>query len=203
VIPSSEIPSRSDFDLPETGIVFCCFNHEYKINPPIFKVWMDLLKQVPDSIIWLMKLNEGAHVNLTNAAIAHGVDPNRIVFATRLPRIEDHLARYRLADIFLDTFPYNGHTTVGDALLACLPVVTLCGENFASRVAASLLHDVGIPELACNSFEEYYSKALQMATDEAFRKHYKSLLKNCIEEKVWPPSSVTQADALKNILMQL
>jgi predicted O-linked N-acetylglucosamine transferase (SPINDLY family) len=111
--------------------------------------------------------------------------------------VEDHLARYRLADVFIDTFPYNGHTTAGDALRAGLPVVSLCGGSFASRVAASLLHDVGMPELACYSFQEYHDKALQMATDEAIRVHYKGLLQRRMDEKAWPPTPVAQALALQ------
>jgi predicted O-linked N-acetylglucosamine transferase (SPINDLY family) len=117
--------------------------------------------------------------------------------------VEDHLARYRLADVFIDTFPYNGHTTAGDALRAGLPVVSLCGGSFASRVAASLLHDVGMPELACYSFQEYHDKALQMATDEAIRVHYKTQLQARIDTQVWPPTPATQAEALKNLLVNL
>jgi protein O-GlcNAc transferase len=203
VVPSPETPQRRDFGLPETGIVFCSFNHDYKINPPIFKVWMDLLKQVPGSVLWLMKLNDGAHVNLTNSAIAHGVDPERIVYATRLPRIEDHLARYRLADIFLDTYPYNGHTTAGDALRAGLPVVSLCGESFASRVAASLLHDVGLPQYACTTLEDYQATALRMATNEGERHDVVAHLAHRINEAQWPPSDESQAKALMQVLHEM
>jgi protein O-GlcNAc transferase len=203
VVPSPETPKRSDFGLPEEGVVFCSFNHDYKINPPLFKVWMDLLKEVPGSVLWLMKLNEGAHTNLTQSARDQGVDPERIIFASRLPRVEDHLARYRLADVFIDTFPYNGHTTAGDALRAGLPVVSLCGGSFASRVAASLLHDVGMPELACYSFQEYHDKALQMATDVAIRAHYKGQLLARMDEKVWPPTPSAQANAIKGLISKL
>ena len=200
VVPSTETPKRSDFGLPDTGMVFCSFNHDYKINPPIFKVWMDLLKEVPKSVLWLMKLNDGAHVNLTNSAIEHGVDPARIVYATRLPRIEDHLARYRLADIFLDTYPYNGHTTAGDALRAGLPVVSLCGESFASRVAASLLHDVGLPQYACTSLADYQATAFRMATHDDERLGVASHLATRIREEKWPPSDEAQAKALMQVL---
>jgi len=203
VVPSPETPKRSDFGLPDTGIVFCSFNHDYKINPPIFKVWMDLLKEVPKSVLWLMKLNDGAHVNLTNSAIEHGVDPARIVYATRLPRIEDHLARYRLADIFLDTYPYNGHTTAGDALRAGLPVVSLCGESFASRVAASLLHDVGLPQYACTSLADYQATALRMAQNDVERKDVINHILQKISNDVWPPSDQQQASALQEILIHL
>ncbi len=203
VVPSPETPKRSDFGLPEECVVFCSFNHDYKINPPLFKVWMDLLKEVPGSVLWLMKLNEGAHTNLTQSARDHGVDPERIIFASRLPRVEDHLARYRLADVFIDTFPYNGHTTAGDALRAGLPVVSLCGGSFASRVAASLLHDVGMPELACYSFQEYHDKALQMATDEPIRTHYKKQLAIQMISHAWPPTPKNQAHALAKIIFQI
>jgi predicted O-linked N-acetylglucosamine transferase (SPINDLY family) len=164
---------------------------------------MDLLKEVPGSVLWLMKLNEGAHTNLTQSARDHGVDPERIIFASRLPRVEDHLARYRLADVFIDTFPYNGHTTAGDALRSGLPVVSLCGGSFASRVAASLLHDVGMPELACYSFQEYHDKALQMATDEAIRTHYKGQLQNRMEAQAWPPSPIQQSLSFAKIIKYL
>jgi predicted O-linked N-acetylglucosamine transferase (SPINDLY family) len=164
---------------------------------------MDLLKEVPGSVLWLMKLNEGAHKNLAESARAHGVDPARIIFAERVPRVEDHLARYRLADVFIDTFPYNGHTTAGDALRAGLPVVSLCGGSFASRVAASLLHDVGMPELACYSFQEYHDKALQMATDLAIQAHYKNQLHQRINDQTWPPATLQQSAALAMLLNEI
>ena len=203
VVPSPETPKRSDFGLPDTGIVFCSFNHDYKINPPIFKVWMDLLKEVPGSVLWLMKLNDGAHVNLTNSAITHGVDPERIVYATRLPRIEDHLARYLLADIFLDTYPYNGHTTAGDALRAGLPVVSLCGESFASRVAASLLHDVGLPQYACKTIESYKETAIRLAINYEERHSVSTHLHTMLNEDLWPPSDEIQAKALEKLLLSI
>ncbi len=203
VVPSPDTPKRSDFGLPEEGVVFCSFNHDYKINPPLFKVWMDLLKEVPGSVLWLMKLNEGAHKNLAESARTHGVDPSRIIFAERVPRVEDHLARYRLADVFIDTFPYNGHTTAGDALRAGLPVVSLCGGSFASRVAASLLHDVGMPELACYSYQEYHDKALQMATDSNIQAHYKQSLQQRLDLVAWPPSAQAQAQAFAQVIHQI
>jgi predicted O-linked N-acetylglucosamine transferase (SPINDLY family) len=166
VVPSLVTPKRSDFGLPEEGFVFCSFNHDYKINPPMFKVWMDLLKEVPGSVLWLMKLNETAQANLTKESLKHGVDPARLVYATRVPRVEDHLARYRLADLFLDTFPYNGHTTAGDALSAGLPVVTVCGNSFASRVAVSLLHDIGVNDLVSENLNEFHDKALFFAKNK-------------------------------------
>ena len=203
VVPSPITPKRSDFGLPEEGIVFCSFNHDYKINPPMFQVWMELLKAVPRSVLWLMKLNEGAHANLTQSARDHGVDPERIIFASRVPRVEDHLARYRLADVFIDTFPYNGHTTAGDALRSGLPVVSLCGDSFASRVAASLLNDVSMSELACLSFQEYYDKAMQLATDAPLRMHYRSQLQQLIDSQAWPTNATTQGESLYKLLVNL
>jgi protein O-GlcNAc transferase len=203
VVPSPETPARSDFGLPDDGIVFCSFNHDYKINPPLFKVWMDLLKEVPGSVLWLMKLNEGAHKNLAQSARDHGVDPERIIFASRLPRVEDHLARYRLADVFIDTYPYNGHTTAGDALRSGLPVVTLCGGSFSSRVAASLLHDIGMSELTCTSFDEYHDKALRLATDANERTAAKQKLQGIMERQEWPHTPAHQARALEALLLKI
>jgi predicted O-linked N-acetylglucosamine transferase (SPINDLY family) len=203
VVPSQETPKRSDFGLPEEGFVFCSFNHDYKINPPMFKIWMDLLKEVPGSVLWLMKLNESAQANLTKEAIKHGVDPVRLVYATRVPRVEDHLARYRLAGLFLDTFPYNGHTTAGDALSAGLPVVTLCGNSFASRVAGSLMHDIGVNDLVSDSLQQYHDKALMFATNQDVRVSIENVLRHKLTEKKWPPSSMAQADALQTILKAL
>jgi predicted O-linked N-acetylglucosamine transferase (SPINDLY family) len=203
VVPSPDTPKRSDFGLPEEGFVFCSFNHDYKINPPMFKIWMDLLKEVPGSVLWLMKLNESAQANLTKEAIKHGVDPARLVYATRVPRVEDHLARYRLAGLFLDTFPYNGHTTAGDALSAGLPVVTLCGNSFASRVAGSLMHDVGVNDLVSDNLQQYHDKALMFATNQDVRVSIENVLRHKLTEKKWPPSSMAQADALQTILKAL
>ncbi len=203
VVPSPETPKRSDFGLPEEGFIFCSFNHDYKINPPMFKIWMDLLKEVPGSVLWLMKLNESAQENLSKEAVKHGVDPDRLVYATRVPRVEDHLARYRLAGLFLDTFPYNGHTTAGDALSSGLPVVTLCGNSFASRVAGSLMYDIGVNDLVSDSLQQYHDKALMFASNQEVRASIENALRHKLTEKKWPPSSQAQADALQTILKAL
>lgn len=158
-------PTRAEMGLPETGVVFCSFNHDYKINPPMFDVWMSLLQKVPGSVLWLMKLNEPAQHNLRREAEQRGVDPNRLIFATRVPLVEDHLARYRLADMFLDTSPYNAHTTASDCLRVGLPVVTYLGNTFSGRVAASLLQAIGMPELITHSLEDYEALALNLAND--------------------------------------
>jgi protein O-GlcNAc transferase len=162
---AEETPSRKDCGLPDEGFVFCSFNHDYKINPPVFAVWMRLLKAVPGSVLWLMKLNEDAQSHLLSEADAAGVNPERIIFATRVPRIEDHLARYRQANLFLDTHPYNAHTTANDAIRAGLPLLTRLGGSFPSRVASSLLTTLGVPELIANSLEDYENKALHFATN--------------------------------------
>jgi protein O-GlcNAc transferase len=189
--------------LPEEGFVFCSFNHDYKINPPMFKIWMDLLKEVSGSVLWLMKLNESAQANLTKEAIKHGVDPARLVYATRVPRVEDHLARYRLADLFLDTFPYNGHTTCSDALLAGLPVVTLSGGSFSSRVAESLLTDTGLSHLVTRSYSEYALKALELYSDKNLRINISAELTKKINSNVWPISSTQQAKSFSDILWNI
>ena len=203
VVPSPETPKRSDFGLPEEGFVFCSFNHDYKINPPMFKVWMDLLKEVPGSVLWLMKLNDTAQANLSKEALKHGVNPERLVYATRVPRVEDHLARYRLADLFLDTFPYNGHTTAGDALSAGLPVVTVCGNSFASRVAGSLMHDIGVNDLVSENLKAFHDKALFFAANKDNGASKENALMLKITGKEWPPSSLVQAEAFQTILKAL
>ena len=160
---AAETPARDVYDLPESGLVFCAFNHDYKITPYVFAIWMRLLMRNPASVLWLMSRNEVSQRNLRAAAEARGVDSGRLIFATRVPRVEDHLARYRLADIFLDTYPYNAHTTAADALMAGLPVVTCMGNAFHARVAGSLLHAAGLPELATRSLEDYEALANALA----------------------------------------
>lgn len=162
---SPRTPSRSECGLPEVGVVFCSFSHDYKISPPVFDIWMRLLSKVPGSVLWLMSRGELAQRNLRKEAQARGVDPSRLVFAGRVPLVEDHLARYRQADIFLDTHPYNAHTTAADALMAGLPVVTYMGNSFPSRVAGSLLHAIGVPELATHSLQDYEALSLRLALE--------------------------------------
>ena len=158
-------PSRADCGLPPTGVVFCSFNHDYKILPAVFAVWMRLLQQVPGSVLWLMSRSERSQRNLRASAQAAGIDPDRLVFAQRVPRVEDHLARYRVADLFLDTHPYNAHSTAADALLAGLPVLTCSGQSFPSRVAGSLLQAAGLPELVTHTVADYEQLALALARD--------------------------------------
>ena len=155
-------PTRAQCGLPESGMVFCCFNASYKILPVVFAIWMRLLHKVPGSVLWLLATNREASANLREQARRHGVADGRLVFAPSLP-LPAHLARHALADLFLDTFPYNAHTTANDALFAGLPLVTCAGATFASRVAGSQLHALGLPELVTHSLEAYEDLALDLA----------------------------------------
>lgn len=157
-------PGREEVGLPPRGFVFCCFNNLYKIREPVFDVWMRLLRQVDGSVLWLLHANDAARRNLAHQAEKRGVDPSRLVFAPRVD-IADHLARHRLADLFLDTLPYNAHTTASDALWAGLPVLTCSGTAFAGRVGASLLHAAGLPELVTRSLDDYEALALRLARE--------------------------------------
>lgn len=159
-------PSRGALDLPERGFVFCCFNRNFKITPDVFDVWMRLLREVEGSVLWLLAGPDAAMVNLRREAAARGVCPSRLVFAPRL-RTDLHLARHSQADLFLDTFHCGAHTTASDALWVGLPLVTCCGPTFASRVAASLLTALGLPELITSSPAEYERLALSLARDPA------------------------------------
>ena len=164
---SAQTPSRAEAGLPEKGFVFCCFNNAYKITPDVFDVWMRLLGQVDGSVLWLSRANVHTLSNLRREAQARGIAADRLVFAPRLPLNEDHLARVRLADLFLDTLYYNAHTTAADALWAGVPVLTCPGATFASRVAGSLLGAVALPELITTSPQEYETLALGLARDPA------------------------------------
>ena len=155
-------PSRTDCGLPADGFVFCCFNNNRKITPSVFDIWMRLLGAVPGSVLWLLDDTDVARRNLCREARARDIDPERLVFAPRCG-LPDHLARHRAADLFLDTLPYNAHTTASDALWAALPVLTCAGRSFASRVAGSLLHAVGLPEMVTESLPGYEAMALDLA----------------------------------------
>jgi protein O-GlcNAc transferase len=161
---AKETPSRAQAGLPDRGFVFCCFNNNYKITPAVFDIWMRLLREAPGSVLWLLGDNVVATRNLRAEAKARGVEPDRLVFAERIG-LEAHLARHRLGDLFLDTLPYNAHTTASDALWAGLPVLTCLGQAFAGRVGASLLNAVGLPELIAASLVEYEARALQLVRD--------------------------------------
>ena len=156
--------TRDDFGLPERGFVYCSFNNNYKITPLVFDSWVSVLNRVEGSVLWLLEDNPWASMNLRREATARGLDPRRLIFAKRIP-LAEHLARHRLADLFLDTFPCNAHTTASDALWAGLPLITMAGEAFASRVAASLLHAVGLSDLAVNNPKQYQDLAISLGNN--------------------------------------
>ncbi len=157
------IPTRTEAGLPDTGFVFCNFNHVYKLTPETFAAWMRILKQVPDSVLWLLQGPSPLAQNMARHATAHGVAPERILYAQHLPP-EKHLARLSLADLFLDQLPYNAHTTGSDALWAGVPIVTQTGSTFPGRVATSLLLAANLPELVTQSEEEFEALAVRLAT---------------------------------------
>lgn len=158
--------TRTELGLPPEGVVFCCFNNPYKILPHVFDVWMRILAEVPGSTLWLIENAPVASHNLRAEAAKRGIDPLRLVFAGRAP-VAEHLARHRLADLFLDTLPYNAHTTASDALWAGLPVLTCTGNTFAGRVGTSLLRALDLPELITTSLAEYEEMAVALAHDPA------------------------------------
>jgi predicted O-linked N-acetylglucosamine transferase (SPINDLY family) len=164
-IPSSRIFTKKECGLPENAFVFCCFNNNYKFNPQVLDGWSRILLAAKNSILWISENNEYFRSNITIEFEKRGVDHTRINFAQREGLMADHLARYALADLFLDTYPYNAHTTTVDALKAGVPVLTLKGQSFASRVAASLLSAIGLSELITNTQEEYEALAIELATN--------------------------------------
>ena len=168
--------TRAEVGLPEAGFIFCSFNNNYKITPNIFDVWMRILKAIDSSVLWLLEDNPIASANLKKEAKIRGVAPERLIFAKRLPMAE-HLARQKLADLFIDTYPCNAHTTASDALWVGLPLLTIAGETFASRVAASLLQAIEVPELITENMIEYEKKAIQLAQNPIQLSQLKQKLK--------------------------
>jgi protein O-GlcNAc transferase len=173
---SQRTPTRGDCGLPQNAFVFCCFNNPQKILPEIFDIWMRLLRTTKGSVLWLFAGNAKAVANLRVEAEKRGVAPERLIFAPKAS-VADHLARHRLADLCLDTLPYNAHTTASDALWACLPVVTCLGETFAGRVAASLLKAIGLDALITHTLGEYETLALRLSRDPAYLAMLKDTLK--------------------------
>jgi len=159
--------SRREYGLPENAFVFCCFNQAVKITPEVFECWMSLLHATPHAVLWLADDNADATRNLVAAATAHGITQDRLIFAPRLP-LPGHLARYQVADLALDTFPYGSHTTASDALWLGCPLVALCGDTFPSRVSGSILSACGLPELITYTLPEYRQLATRFASDPAF-----------------------------------
>ncbi|MDD3029599.1 MAG: tetratricopeptide repeat protein [Alphaproteobacteria bacterium] len=172
---SDKKPTRADAGLPPEATVFCCFNGTQKLTKPMFDLWLTVLMRVPQSVLWLLGGNEDTQDRLRTYAGQHGVEAGRIVFAARKPNAE-HLARYPLADLFLDTFPYGAHTTASDALWMGVPVLTLSGKSFASRVCGSLVRAAGFPDLVCSTPEEYVGRAIALGNDKKALGRYKEKL---------------------------
>ncbi|HSC93746.1 MAG TPA: tetratricopeptide repeat protein [Burkholderiales bacterium] len=186
-------PSRSEAGLPDQGFVFCSFNNSYKFRAPVFDIWMRLLNRFEGSVLWLRSGGRRAADNLRREAAARGVDPARLVFAPFVERMEDHLARLRLADLFLDTLPYNAQTTAGDALWAGLPVLTCLGGALPGRVAASLLKAIGLPELVTRTLEEYESLAIALAGEpERLRRIREKLARNRLSNPLFNTARFTR-----------
>jgi protein O-GlcNAc transferase len=164
---SAPAPSRREIGLPDKGFVFCCFSLSYKFSAPVFDIWMRLLQSVAGSILWISQQPEDVRFILKQEAERRGFDPGRLVFAERVDKIGDHLARLGLADLFLDTLPYNADATACDAIWAGLPVLTCKGDSFAGRVAASLLEAAGLSELITQNAGDYEKLAVKLATEPA------------------------------------
>ena len=174
-------PDRKKYGLPNEAFIFASFNNDYKITPTWFDLWMRILTRVENAVLWVFEDNQWVPTNLRREAEARGVSGNRIFFAPRLPR-EEHLIRQKCADLFLDTFPYNAHTTASDALRYGLPIITCTGESFASRVASSLLHAVDLPEMVVDSPREYEDLAVDLATVNGRLANIKIKLANNLEK---------------------
>lgn len=173
-----EIPTRLSQGLPESGFIFACFNNSYKITPEIFDIWMNLLKEIPNSVLWLSRPSAWAIENLQSEAKSRGVESSRLIFASRTPGRKEHLSRLRLADLFLDTPNYNAHATAADALWAGLPLLTLIGETFAGRVAASQLNALGLNQLIVDSEQKYFDKAVELASQPELLKNIRMELES-------------------------
>ncbi len=198
---SNTTQSREDHELPDDVFVLCSFNNSYKITPAVFDIWMRLLKQFPQTVLWLLKDTPTAEKNLRMEAQVRGVDPERLIFAKRV-KPEDHLARHVCADLFLDTYPCNAHTTASDALYAGLPLVTCSGNSFASRVAGSLLTTIGIPDLITNNLIDYEQKIVELISKPAQLADVKIRLQ---KNKSTSPLFDTQryANAWEQLLLQV
>ena len=168
-------PTRAAAGLPEEAMVYCCFNGTHKISRFTFERWLTILEQTPGSVLWLLSGAEESHANLKRFAETRGFDPARLIFAGKLAN-PDHLARYALADLFLDTTPYGAHTTASDALWMGVPVLTLSGRSFASRVCGSLVRSAGLEDLVCTSPADYVARAIELGRDAALRQSYKDRL---------------------------
>ena len=162
-VVAAPAPSRGEAGLPDTAFVYCCFNAAHKITPEMFRCWMAILARVSHAVLWLLASDAATDERLRGHAVSHGISADRLVFAPRKPNAE-HLARYKLADLFLDTSPYGAHTTASDALWMGVPVLTIAGNSFAARVCASLVHAAGLAELACAGVRAYEDLAVELGT---------------------------------------
>ncbi len=172
---AAEAPARAALGLPPEGFAYACFNQVYKIEPPVFRAWMRILARVPGSVLWLYAARTGARANLRREAAAQGIAAERLVFAETLAKPQ-HLARLARADLFLDTFTINAHTSAADALWAGLPLLTCPGEAFAARVAASLVSAAGLPQFVCRDFEDYENRAVRLAQHPAELREARAVL---------------------------
>lgn len=193
--------SRPEAGLPKKGFVFCCFNNNFKITPKRFDLWAAILRQAEGSYLWLLEDNPLASSNLRNEIQKRGIDPDRLVFAPRVSS-EDHLARISAADLFLDTAPYNAHTTTSDALWVGLPVLSMMGKSFASRVAVSLIFAAGLPELVADTDEAYIQLAVELAMISDKLESLRSRLQMNYE-KVPLFDSVKFTQNLENLYIQM
>ena len=192
-VASSRQFTREEYGLPEDTFVFCCFNNDYKFNPQVLDSWSRILLAAKKSVIWIPENNEYFRANITIEFNKRGIDSMRVVFAPRVDLMADHLARYTLADLFLDTHPYNAHTTAVDSLKAGIPVITLKGQSFSSRVAASLLNAVGLPEFITSTQEEYEALAIELATNPNKLTEIKLRLgNNCLTTPLFNTPSFTR-----------
>jgi predicted O-linked N-acetylglucosamine transferase (SPINDLY family) len=176
---SNDDLNKKDFDLPQDKFIFGCFNNSYKITPLIFKSWMNILKKCESSVLWLLQKNELGRKNLLREAEVQGVNNERIIFAEKVHE-KDHLKRLELIDLFLDTFPYNAHTTASEAIRAGVPILTLKGKSFPSRVASSILTNVGLENLIVSNLDDYETKAISLAKNY---KEIESLKSHLAQEK--------------------
>ena len=198
---SKESISRRNFNLPDHGFIFTCFNNNYKITNKEFNIWMNLLREIEGSVLWLYKANQWSMNNLYKEARKRKVDPDRLIFAERLP-LNKHLARHSLGDLALDTFNYNGGSTTSNALWNGLPFLTKIGQSFVARVSASILTSIGLPELVTYSESEYEEKALSIASDPEETLRLKSKLNNLKETSPVYNSELFTKD-LENIYIDL
>ncbi len=194
--------SREDFDLPENAFVFTCFNQNKKITQKEFDIWMKLLCEIRDSVLWLQKSNDSSELNLKKEAIKRNINPKRIIFTKRISSFRRHLSRYSIADLALDTFNYNGHTTTSDALCSGLPVLTKIGKSFSARVSASILSSINLKELIATDEKDYENKALYLANNRNEINRIRKLLHSAKKDPCLSNSKKYTSE-LENIFIEI